>query len=48
MSLLDEETIRRKLAVIIENLRALQPILDLNREDYTADLYRRKAMGKRL
>jgi len=48
MSLLDKETIHRKLAVILENLQALQPILQMSREEYIADLYRRKATERLL
>ena len=48
MSPLDEETIRRKLTVITENLQALLPIMDLIREEYATDLYRRKATERLL
>jgi uncharacterized protein YutE (UPF0331/DUF86 family) len=48
MSPLDEETIRRKLTVITENLQALLPIMDLTRDEYATDLYRRKATERLL
>jgi hypothetical protein len=37
MSPIEEETLRRKLAVITENLQALLPIKDLIREEYATD-----------
>lgn len=43
MSPVDAEIVRRKLAVIIENLSALEPIAAMTREAYIGDLYRRKA-----
>ena len=48
MSPLDEEMIQRKIAVIIENLKALKMIKDMRREDYIADLYKRKARERLL
>lgn len=43
MNTVEEETIRRKLAVIVENLKALEPIKDMAIEEYMEDLYKRKA-----
>ena len=34
MSPLDEEILRRKLAVILENLKALEPIENMTEEEY--------------
>ena len=48
MSPLDKEILRRKLVVIIENLRALAPIREMTREEYFGDLYRRKAAERML
>ena len=48
MSPIEEETLRRKLAVITENLRALLPIKDLILEEYATDIYRRKATERLL
>ena len=48
MSPLDEAIIRRKLAIIIENLEALRPIQQMTRDEYAADLYRRKATERLL
>jgi len=48
MSPLEKETIRRKLAIIIENLQALLPIRNLSGEEYSSDLYRRKATERLL
>ncbi len=48
MSPIEEGIIRRKLAVIVENLKALEPIKDLTREEYIEDLYKRKAAERLL
>lgn len=48
MNPVEEETIRRKLAVIVENLKALEPIKDMAIEEYMEDLYKRKATERLL
>jgi uncharacterized protein YutE (UPF0331/DUF86 family) len=48
MSPLEAEIIQRKIAIIIENLKALEPIKDMAREEYIADLYKRKATERLL
>jgi len=48
MSPIEEETLRRKLAVITENLQALLPIKDLILEEYATDICRRKATERLL
>lgn len=48
MSPLEEAIVRRKLSVIVENLRALEPITGLSREEYIRDLYKRKATERLL
>jgi uncharacterized protein YutE (UPF0331/DUF86 family) len=48
MSPIEAEIVRRKLAVIVENLRALEPIKDMKADDYQQDLYKRKATEKLL
>jgi uncharacterized protein YutE (UPF0331/DUF86 family) len=48
MSPVEIEIVRRKLAVIIENLRALEPIKDMTQEEYVRDLYKRKAAERLL
>jgi len=48
MSPLEKEIIRRKLAVIIENLKALEPIAAMTREEYIEDFYKRKATERLL
>ena len=48
MSPLDAEIVRRKLAVIVENLQALVLIQEMSREEYVGDLYRRKATERML
>jgi len=42
------EVIRRKLSVIVNNLKALEPFDKINADDYAADLYRRKAVERLL
>ncbi len=48
MSPVDIEIIRRKLAVIIENIDALLPIMNLTKEEYLEDIYKRKATERLL
>ncbi|MEK6725666.1 MAG: DUF86 domain-containing protein [Deltaproteobacteria bacterium] len=48
MSPLDKEIVRRKLAVVIENIRALDLIKRMTKEEYIADLYKRKATERLL
>jgi len=43
MSPVEKEIVRRKLAVIVENLKALERIKDMTDEAYVEDLYKRKA-----
>ena len=48
MSPLEKEIIRRKLAVIAENLKALEPIKEMPGEEYIEDVYKRKATERLL
>ena len=48
MSPIEVEIIRRKLAVIIENLMALKPIETFTKEEYIKDVYKRKATERLL
>ena len=48
MSPLEKAILRRKLAVIVENLKALEPIAKLERGEYLRDLYKRKATERML
>jgi uncharacterized protein YutE (UPF0331/DUF86 family) len=48
VSPIEVEIIRRKLARIAENLKALEPIQKMNLDDYMKDLYKRKATEKLL
>ena len=48
MTPVETEIIRRKLAIIIENLKALEPIKAMGREGYIEDLYKRKATERLL
>ena len=48
MSPLDREVIRRKLAVIAENLGALGPIAGMTEQEYGGDVYKRKATERLL
>jgi len=48
VSPIDKGIIRRKLAIIIENLNALQPIETMPGEDYIDDIYKRKAAERLL
>jgi len=44
----DAGIIRRKLAVIVENIKALTPIKGMAEDDYIQDVYRRKATERLL
>lgn len=48
MSPLDAEIIQRKLAVILENLKAFESIQGMKKEEYLRDIYRRKATERLL
>ena len=48
VSPIEIEIIKRKLAVIIENLKALEPIKNMKRNEYEGDLYKRKATERLL
>ncbi len=48
MSPLEKEIIRRKLGVIMENLKALEPIAAMSKEEYIGDIYKRKATERLL
>ncbi len=48
MSPVEKEIIRRKMAVIIENLKALDAVKDTALEQYNNDIYRRKATERLL
>lgn len=48
MTPIEKEVIRRKLAVIVENLTDLEPIKDMDREEYIRDVYKRKATERLL
>jgi uncharacterized protein YutE (UPF0331/DUF86 family) len=48
MSPLDKDIIRRKLALMIENLNALKPIKNLRKDEYIEDVYKRKATERLL
>ncbi|MDP2166723.1 MAG: DUF86 domain-containing protein [Thermodesulfovibrionales bacterium] len=48
MSPLDKDIIRRKLAGIAENLKALEPIETLTVKEYIEDFYKRKATERLL
>jgi uncharacterized protein YutE (UPF0331/DUF86 family) len=48
MSPLDREIIQRKITIIIENLKALETIKNMVKEEYLADLYKRKATERLL
>lgn len=45
---IDKEIIRRKLAVIVENLNTLEPIGQITLEKYIEDVYKRKATERLL
>jgi len=48
MSPIDIEIIQRKLSVVLENLKALEPIQGIERDEYIRDLYKRKATERLL
>ena len=48
MSPVEVEIITRKLAVIVENLKGLEPIKDMTQGEYVRDLYKRKAAERLL
>jgi uncharacterized protein YutE (UPF0331/DUF86 family) len=48
MSPFDVEILKRKLAILVENLKALEPILRMREEEYISDLYKRKATERLL
>jgi len=48
MSPVEEGIIRRKLAAIVENLKALKPIAGMTQRQYLDDLYKRKATERLL
>jgi len=48
MSPIEEAIIRRKLSVIVENLRALEPIGKMTPKEYIQELYKRKATERLL
>lgn len=48
MSPVEAEVVRRKLAVMIESLNALDPIKEMTKEEYIEDLYKRKATERLL
>lgn len=48
MSPIEKEIIRRKLLVIAENLKALEPIKNMTRKEYIIDVYKRKATERLL
>jgi uncharacterized protein YutE (UPF0331/DUF86 family) len=43
MTPVEKEVVRRKLAIIVENLKTLEPIKDMTLEQYASDVYKRKA-----
>jgi len=48
MSPVEVEVIRRKLAIIVGNLRALEPVRVMSKRDYIEDFYKRKATERLL
>jgi uncharacterized protein YutE (UPF0331/DUF86 family) len=44
----DVEIIQAKLSIILENLKALEPIKGMDRDEYLRDLYKRKATERLL
>ena len=48
MSPLDVEIIQRKLGVILENLKALEAIQGMKKEEYIGDIFKRKATERLL
>ena len=45
---LDKAVVRRKLEVIVENLRALEPVRHRKKEEYVKDIFLRKAVERML
>ncbi len=48
MSPVEAEIVRRKLAVMIESLKALEPIKEMEKDEYIGDIYKRKATERLL
>lgn len=48
MSPVETEIVRRKLAVVIENLKVLEPIKRMTNSEYIKDIYKRKAAERLL
>jgi len=48
MTPVEKEIIRRKLAIIVENLRVLEPINKMKKDEYARDVYKRKATERLL
>ena len=48
MSPVEVEIIKRKLAIIVENLKALELIKSMTRDEYERDLFKRKATERLL
>ena len=48
MSPVEVEIVKRKLAIIVENLKALEPIKSMKRDQYGKDLFKRKATERLL
>lgn len=48
MSPVEVEIVRRKLSVMIENLKALEPIKNMKKDEYLGDIYKRKATERLL
>ena len=48
MSPVEVEIVRRKLSVMIENLKALGPIKNMKKDEYLEDIYKRKATERLL
>lgn len=48
MSPFEVEIVKRKLAIIVENLKALDPIRGMSQEEYLQDIYKRKATERLL
>lgn len=48
MSPIEVDIVRRKLAIIIENLKTLEPIKGMKPDEYLQDVYKRKATERLL
>ncbi len=48
MSPIEVEIVKRKMAIILENLKALDPINNMTKEEYAKGLYKRKAAERLL